>query len=52
MKLRRVLSKLAIVAAVAMVACDDEAVTKESENIPTKPIEEMCYTPAKSLFEV
>ena len=36
---------------VTFVACDKEAEV-EKDDIPTKPIEEMCYTPSKTSFEV
>jgi pullulanase len=34
------------------VACDDKTSEKQEDNIPTKPIEEKCYTPEKTRLEV
>jgi hypothetical protein len=50
--LKQLLKSVAIVAMATFVACDDKTSEKQEDNIPTKPIEEMCYTPAKTRFEV
>ena len=42
---------VAVATMVTFVACDKEAEV-EKDDIPTKPIEEMCYTPSKTSFEV
>ena len=49
--IKRFLKSMAIVAMAAFVACDEE-IKMEQDDVPTKPIEEMCYTPAKTSFEV
>ena len=50
--LKQLLKSVAIVAMATFVACDDKPSEKQEDNIPTKPIEEMCYTPEKTHFEV
>ena len=49
--IKRFLKSMAIVAMAAFVACDDEAKV-DQDDIPTKPILEMNYTPAKTSFEL
>ena len=49
---RLLMQSVAIVAAIALSACDDEAKREKEDDIPTKRIEEMCYTPAETRFEL
>ncbi|MBR5866178.1 MAG: type I pullulanase [Alistipes sp.] len=48
---KQLLKSVALAAMVSFVACDDE-VKVEKDEIPTHPIEEMCYTPEKTSFEL
>ncbi len=48
---KQLLKSVALVAMASLVACDNEAKIAEEE-IPTHPIEEMCYTPEKTSFEL
>ena len=48
---KQLIKCVAVAAMVTFVACDKEAEV-EKDDIPTKPIEEMCYTPSKTSFEV
>ena len=48
---KQLLKSVALAAMVSFVACDDE-VKVEKDDIPTHPIEEMCYTPEKTSFEL
>ncbi len=49
---KRLLTGVAVAAMVTFVACDDEVKKEKGDNIPTTPIEEMCYTPTKTSFEL
>ena len=50
--IKKLLTGVAVAAMVAFVACDNEATTERDDNIPTTPIQEMCYTPEKTSFEL
>ncbi len=50
--IKQLLTGVAVAAMVAFVACDNEATTEKDDNIPTTPIQEMCYTPEKTSFEL
>ena len=50
--IKKLLTGVAVAAMVAFVACDNEATTEKDDNIPTTPIQEMCYTPEKTSFEL
>ena len=50
--LKKILTGVAVAAMVTLVACDDEVKKESDDNIPTTPIEEMCYTPEKTSFEL
>ena len=50
--IKKLLTGVAVAAMVAFVACDNEATTERNDNIPTTPIQEMCYTPEKTSFEL
>ena len=50
--IKKLLTGAAVAAMVAFVACDNEATTEKDDNIPTTPIQEMCYTPEKTSFEL
>lgn len=50
--IKKLLTGVAVAAMVAFVACDNEANTERDDNIPTTPIQEMCYTPEKTSFEL
>ena len=50
--LKKLLTGVAVAAMVTLVACDDEVKKESDDNIPTTPIEEMCYTPEKTSFEL
>ena len=53
MRLHRLITRgIATIAAIATIACTSEQTTKEDDNIPTKPIEEMTYSPEATSFEL
>ena len=50
--IKQLLTGVAVAAMATFVACNDEATNEKEEIIPTTPIEEMCYTPEKTSFEL
>ena len=49
---KQLLTGVALAAMVTLVACNDEVKTQNDTEIPTTPINEMCYTPEKTSFEL
>ena len=49
--IKQLLTGVFMVTMATLVGCNDE-VNMEKEEIPTAPIEEMCYTPEKTSFKV
>lgn len=49
---KQLLTSVALAAMVTLVACNNEVKMENDAEIPTTPIEEMCYTPEKTSFEL
>ena len=49
---KQLLTGVALAAMVTLVACNDEVKMEKETEIPTTPINEMCYTPEKTSFEL
>ena len=49
---RQLLTGVAVAAMATLVACNEEVKMENDAEIPTTPIEEMCYTPEKTSFEL
>lgn len=49
---KKLLTGVALAAMVTLVACNEEVKTQNDTEIPNTPINEMCYTPEKTSFEL